>query len=597
MKISAQLKKHGILPIREMGAPGVYDLDCPKPYCKEYRSEKGDTAMPLKVTVQEGFAKWHCSHCHFTGHVGVDPAAPVASPEPTAEAPQEAPNYDGAWSPQALKYLQDLGIAVAAGERGVKWVADRSSIGFPYLDQHGKPINMMLMKLPELTTRMASSAVYTFYGLDRIQPGNDLVIVQGEVEKLIFDTCGIEGTVAIPNSGNFMDDDEREFDYLSHAAELFKFAPRIIIATDNTPEGDRHRREIIRRMGAAKCFNVQWARGTARRTFRELGIDATCGDVRDAKAVPIVGLHEINSFLPSLLMFFRVGMARGVSTGFPNLDEFLTIAGGRVTAVTGMPGMGKSEVLDAITMNLSEMQGWKHAIFSPENRKEEHVVKLVEKRVLATADPRKRSRMSEETFLSGAEWVGQYYYFIHSESLEHKPTVEWIVERAQDAVLRYGVRNVIIDPWNRIKKPAGKKENDRDYIAEALTHIIQFAINHDVHVFLVVHPTKQEKDKKTKKFDVPSLYSMSGSADFVNMVDNGFVVQRSQGADNDITEIHINKVRSKYEGSTGICYLRYNTETGRFAPREEEHAQYSFDTKFKPDFDDDSRGIKTYEAE
>jgi twinkle protein len=52
---------------------------------------------------------------------------------------------------------------------------------------------------------------------------------------------------------------------------------------------------------------------------------------------------------------------------------------GQFTVVTGWPGSGKSEWLDALLVNLTK-SGWKFAIFSPENQPTElHIAKLLEK--------------------------------------------------------------------------------------------------------------------------------------------------------------------------------------------------------------------------
>lgn len=599
-KLNSALKAAKIELRLEPGARGVFTADCPKKFCKEHRIDHGIEALPLQVDViTDDYAEWKCANCFWTDHAGEDPHAEKPTPEPVAEVPKPfSQDQENGLPLEILEYFDALSIPSALLEANkIRWVADRTSIGFPYLDGTGTPTNMMLLQLPGQETRLASSRRITFYGIGKVQPGADIIIVQGELEQIIFQACGFENTVGIPNSGN-LDTAEGgdHYAYLTHAADLFKMAHRIIIATDNTPDGDKFRHEITRRMGAAKCFNVRFSKGTVRRTYRELGMDTLCADVNEAQPQPIRGLYEVRDFQTQLLNYFNYGMSSGVSTGFENVDEFLTIAGSRLTVVTGIPNSGKSEFVDAITMNMSEKYGYKHGVFSPENGKEAHTVKLVEKRVMASADPKSRRRMNEDTFLAGAEWVQQHYFFIFSDILEEPPTLEWILERGADAVLRYGIKTLIIDPWNRIQKHLGSK-SETDYVAEALGQILRFAANHDVHVFLVAHPAKQEPDRKTGLFPVPSLYSIAGSAHFVNMADNGIVVHRKAGLDN-ITEIHIKKVRFKHEGATGVAKMTYNLDTGRYSPHEEgpAYSQGSFDTNYKPDFSEDQR-VKTYEAE
>jgi hypothetical protein len=62
------------------------------------------------------------------------------------------------------------------------------------------------------------------------------------------------------------------------------------------------------------------------------------------------------------------------------VDEFYTVAPGQWTVITGVPGSGKSEWLDALLVNLAESEQWEFALYSPENFPTvTHLIKLVEK--------------------------------------------------------------------------------------------------------------------------------------------------------------------------------------------------------------------------
>lgn len=73
-------------------------------------------------------------------------------------------------------------------------------------------------------------------------------------------------------------------------------------------------------------------------------------------------------------------MPRGADTGWPLLDRHYSVRPGEWTLVTGIPGHGKSEFLDAMTINLAARHGWRFGIFSPENQPFSlHLAKLAEK--------------------------------------------------------------------------------------------------------------------------------------------------------------------------------------------------------------------------
>ena len=57
-----------------------------------------------------------------------------------------------------------------------------------------------------------------------------------------------------------------------------------------------------------------------------------------------------------------------------------------------------------------------------------------------------------------------------------------MIDRAEDAVIRYGVRWLLIDPWNQVKHKRGKSESEADYqcradpFAQTLCEIIRLLL-------------------------------------------------------------------------------------------------------------------------
>lgn len=58
---------------------------------------------------------------------------------------------------------------------------------------------------------------------------------------------------------------------------------------------------------------------------------------------------------------------------------YLQVVPGELTIVTGLSNSGKSEWLDALTVNLAQENGWNIAVCSLENTPREHGRKLMEK--------------------------------------------------------------------------------------------------------------------------------------------------------------------------------------------------------------------------
>ena len=93
-----------------------------------------------------------------------------------------------------------------------------------------------------------------------------------------------------------------------------------------------------------------------------------------------------------------------------------------------------------------------------------------------------------------------------------------------------------------------------------------FSKLYNVLVFLVAHP------RKLQKGEIPTLYDISGSANFYNKTDYGFTVHRDRDVNNLMTneiEIHWQKIKFKHLGEQGVSELRYNYVNGRLEDRVE----------------------------
>ena len=75
----------------------------------------------------------------------------------------------------------------------------------------------------------------------------------------------------------------------------------------------------------------------------------------------------------------------------------------------------------------------------------------------------------------------------------------------------------------------------------------------------MAHPTKMNK-RDLKKYDVPTLYSINGSANFFNKTHNGITVYK----DVDSVDVHVQKVKQSWLGKTGLCQFTYNTYTRQY---------------------------------
>jgi twinkle protein len=141
--------------------------------------------------------------------------------------------------------------------------------------------------------------------------------------------------------------------------------------------------------------------------------------------------------------------------------------------------------------------------------------------------------------------------------------VDGVVEKAIELVKKHGISMLIIDPWNYLEHSRPQGMNETEYVSMALGHLLVFAKNYEVLVYVVAHPRKIDKDKNTGKYEIPTLYSISGSAHFYNKTDNGFCVYRD--FDTNEVKVFIQKIRWDFVGKIGAVSFQYDKYSGRYA--------------------------------
>ncbi|MFC3636023.1 hypothetical protein ACFONL_01280, partial [Camelimonas fluminis] len=63
--------------------------------------------------------------------------------------------------------------------------------------------------------------------------------------------------------------------------------------------------------------------------------------------------------------------------------------------------------------------------------------------------------------------VQQHFAFI--DAADHTPTVDWVLERARAAVLRHGIRALIIDPYNELEAGRPSKMTETEFVSQLIS--------------------------------------------------------------------------------------------------------------------------------
>ncbi len=243
-----------------------------------------------------------------------------------------------------------------------------------------------------------------------------------------------------------------------------------------------------------------------------------------------------------------------------NSNFFLSTNSGKVL----VHNSGKDEFLNLIIARLSERHKWSFGICGMEEEPAFHVTKMIEKytgKAFAfRKDPSHRVNEQEKNY--GIGLTDLYINYIDIDQVG--VTIDAILSKASELVLRKGIRGLVINPWNCLEHSRPSSVSETEYTGKVLDQIISWSRKHSVHTFLIAHPTKMRKGDN-KKYDIPTLYSINGSSNFFNKTHNGFVVYRDF-SENDGREVRIivQKIKWSWQGKLGECSFYFNTNTRQY---------------------------------
>lgn len=557
------------------GQHGEIDVICPA--CSPYRKPQHQRLRTLSVNTDTGV--WHCAHCGWSGgltggkppdwrdELPSGPRPPKVyeppRPLPSIEAPslwQNAVNWFAARGiPESVLHRNDIH---AAEEYCPACDAVVGHVLFPYR-RDGVHVNTK-HRCGRKHFRMERGAERIFYGLDDVRNAETIYVVEGELDKLALEVAGFTTVLSVPDGAPTPETQHyaSKFSFLASGEGHLLAAKRVILAADADAPGQRLTEELARRIGPERCSRVTWPDGIkdANEALLAVGADGLRHMLAEAEPYPVEGLIPVWDLARDLDDLYDNGTDRGATIGYPTLDTHYRVRPGLMTVLTGIPGHGKSQWLDQIMLRLAERHGWRFGICSPENQPLAlHAAHLLRTWTGAPFFEGPNPRMSRDEMHAARNWLAEHFTFILPEA----PTVEGILARAKILVYREGIKGLVVDPWNEIEheRPNGKTETE--YISECLGRMRQFARHHEIHLWLVAHPTKLKKNDDGAE-PVPGLWDISGSANWRNKADAGLTVWRDISNPAEPVQVHITKIRFQETGHEGMVRFEFNPVSGRY---------------------------------
>lgn len=553
-------------------ATGEYYTTCPE--CSSQRKKRRVKCLTANIEKQV----WICHHCGYRGKLNdyVERGEFKHWHKTVYRRPERAPATTP--SEGVRSWLQKRCISLQTASRNQLGVGtvympqveqEVTAIAFPYY-RDGELVNIK-WRSKDKHFRLEAGAERILFGLDDIKDADTVIWVEGEMDKLSVEEAGFINCVSVPNGAPAVNTTEynSHFSYLESCQALL-VGKKHIIAVDADEPGRKLADELTRRLSIENCSRVEWPQGCkdANDVLQMYGPDVLRQYIEAAKPYPIEGVYTACDVEDRLERLYLDGVERGVSTGWPSMDQNFLVRPGEFTVITGIPNSGKSNFIDALAVNLARQHGWTFAVFSPENQPiEDHISRVAEKLIKKPFADGPTPRMTQEELKVASDWISDHFFWILPDD-DADWSIDQILKKTQAMVYQHGIRGLIIDPWNELEH-APTSESETQYISRALKRIRQFGRRYGIHIFVVVHPQKLQK-LPSGNYPIPTLYDCAGSAHWRNKADNGLVIWRDFTNPQSIeVEIHVQKIRFRQNGKLGMVPLSYNRVTATYHEQSE----------------------------
>lgn len=542
MSYQSELSKLGIDTKGQFS--GLIKTKCPK--CSSTRKKQNDPC--LSVNIDTGLYK--CHNCQWSGLAA---ARQYNVPEPRKEGPDgriQAYFSGRGILPKTVESFRITMSAETMPQDGQKHL----TVCFNYYDDDSL-VNIKF-KTSNKLFKMVTGAKKIAYNLNSIKESEYVIICEGEEECMVWHQAGFPHAVSCPNGASV---NTNNLEWLDNSYQYFE-NKKIIIATDNDSPGRKLRDDLSRRFEQSDVYVVSFPDDCkdANDVLKAYGSEVLGNIFKEAKLLPIKELSEASDYRDLILNYRSEGYPKGATVVMPETDKLLSWSRGELVVVSGVPGSGKSTLIDYYYMRLAVIEGWKFGIFSPENAAPLKITRLIEQLMGESINA-----LNEDQIKYAINFVNDHFYFYNIEEMENYK-INHILNLAKGLIRRYGITCLCLDPFNYLELE-GSKDNTHENIGELLRNFKKFSIKYDINVTVIAHPRKM--DKLGAEYKVPTLYDISQSSHFFNSSDVGIVVHRRfQGEpDEQNITLHVQKMKYHFRGQLGNVDYYFDKKTGRYS--------------------------------
>jgi twinkle protein len=445
-----------------------------------------------------------------------------------------------------------LNVSTRTDSRG-NWLV------FPYR-LNGELVNRKFRMTAEKRHEMESGGRLCLWNAEVLRSeqvaghGASVIITEGEFDALAAVQSGFPATVSVPNGApaERIDDpvNSNRYRFLWESQDDLERVKQFILATDNDGPGLTLAHDLASILGPERCKFISYPEGC--KDLNEVllahGSEGVCRVINAAKPFPVKGLYSMADFPDS-------PPVRSMPLGIDCLNDKIEIVPGTLTVFTGYANMGKTTVMNTVIAH-AVAHGVPCCVASFETTPKPILRDALAKALIGCSN----YDFGNHPLRGGAYAEIEQNVKIISNALDEELEfdVDTFLETVRVAVLRDGVKIVVLDPWNELEHKRNRDETLTEYVGRAIRRVKSFARRYNVAFWIVAHPTKPQKGVN----QMPSLYDVSDSANWSNKADYGLVYHRPDKTVNS-AQLAVVKVRMGLPGECGVETVKFDHRVSR----------------------------------
>lgn len=522
-----------------------------------------------KFWIQINTTQYKCWHCGSTGNLyklkrelgdlqGVKSATRLMGDEKKAQIKPIPMQYVDRYHQALLKSKKGMAYCKERGftldtikhfklgmqiSQGKKWLA------IPHIvDDVCYNIKFRSIPPASKTFRRVKGGASVLFNADALADFEEIVIAEAETDAIALWQAGVKNVIGLTCGAD---------SFLPEWYDLLVGKQKIILVLDADVVGQKGSRDIARRLGFDRCYNVLLPGHDANDVLLNLGPQELVKALSRSEQFEVAGIIQAADAMLLCKDADEMG-EQGLLTPWENVNRLVGKGSlpGDLVVLSARVKTGKT----TFAMNWAHYLAFRHNIGSLVYCMEMRTRKLAEKEAALI-------RQRDVDLLTGVDYsLARYelrkipFYFADPQWNKKSLTKEHIYDKIREAVKRYGIKFVIFDNLHflcrslqYITAEVGQVTRDFKMLAEEL----------DIVMCLIAQPRKIPGDKPMKYDDIKDSSSVPADADLViilhrNQIPAGLKKGSAVDSEQEVLESKtLVRIDASRFNSGGECYLHY----------------------------------------